>query len=422
MTTEFTPYENTPNIAYVGGANLIPVPVMRANLAIAEFTKLQNRATKRLGILVPTFEIAAKGIETRRQGDDTKSKLIRVPMVYFRVHGARVKLAGWEFAAKVEPVATGNGGMIVSKAPAFTDTLPDVYRDESKGMTCEHCGHIRRRKKCYVLRHDDGTWIQVGSTCLRDFLGHNPEQALRGFDSFYEFESKGRDAAREWFPEIYDSREFLAVTSGAIRVDGWIAKSSYSGNPTVYRVFSYFDWKRKPSKFNAFAAAFEPEESDYERADKALDWIRTVVDTSANKNDYEHNLCLALAGDALDGRLTGIAASGIAAYMREMNRMAEIEKRKEVAKISEFVGDIKERLRDLPVTIDHVKYLSNDYGPVTLIKFRDNLGNVLSWFASGDFNVAAGDKKMLTGTVKKHNDWQGLKETMLTRCKMTPRD
>ena len=46
---------------------------------------------------------------------------------------------------------------------------------------CEHCGLRRRRKATFVVVHvDSGELRQVGSGCLRDFLGgHDPDRACR---------------------------------------------------------------------------------------------------------------------------------------------------------------------------------------------------------------------------------------------------
>jgi hypothetical protein len=52
----------------------------------------------------------------------------------------------------------------------------------------------------------------------------------------------------------------------------------------------------------------------------------------------------------------------------------------------------------------------------TLYAFKDALGNVFKSFYSGyNIKLNKGDVVLLTGTVKKHNEYQGRKETMLNR-------
>jgi hypothetical protein len=46
--------------------------------------------------------------------------------------------------------------------------------------------------------------------------------------------------------------------------------------------------------------------------------------------------------------------------------------------------------------------------------------NVITWFCSGaglDDDIEIGDTLLLTGTVKKHQVYNGVKQTVLNRCK-----
>jgi hypothetical protein len=46
-------------------------------------------------------------------------------------------------------------------------------------------------------------------------------------------------------------------------------------------------------------------------------------------------------------------------------------------------------------------------------------GNVLTWFASNDQDYVPGARVTIDGTVKKHSDYQGVRETALSRVKVT---
>ncbi len=48
---------------------------------------------------------------------------------------------------------------------------------------------------------------------------------------------------------------------------------------------------------------------------------------------------------------------------------------------------------------------------------QDENGNVYVWFASGNFVPDLGSHYHIKGTVKKHDDYKGDKQTILTRCK-----
>ena len=86
---------------------------------------------------------------------------------------------------------------------------------------------------------------------------------------------------------------------------------------------------------------------------------------------------------------------------------------------SEYIGEEKERLRDLHVTLEGSRPVESYYGTSILYTFK--MGeNVLTWFCSGaglSDDIEKGDTILLTGTVKKHQIYNGVKQTVLNRCK-----
>ena len=86
---------------------------------------------------------------------------------------------------------------------------------------------------------------------------------------------------------------------------------------------------------------------------------------------------------------------------------------------SEYIGEEKERLRNLHVVLKGSRLVESYYG--TSILYTFNMGeNVITWFCSGaglDDDIEIGDTLLLTGTVKKHQVYNGVKQTVLNRCK-----
>ena len=85
---------------------------------------------------------------------------------------------------------------------------------------------------------------------------------------------------------------------------------------------------------------------------------------------------------------------------------------------SEFIGDIKQRLRDMEVVYTNCRTIESYYGVSLVYTFK--LGdNVLTWFCSGkgiDPDIEVGEAVLLTGTVKDHKIYNGVKQTYLNRC------
>lgn len=82
---------------------------------------------------------------------------------------------------------------------------------------------------------------------------------------------------------------------------------------------------------------------------------------------------------------------------------------------SEFVGEIKDRLRDLKVTLKDIRSFDGFYGNTNIYTFNYE-GNILVWMTSSYKNIEKGCEYTLTGTIKKHTEYKGVKQTELSRC------
>ena len=85
---------------------------------------------------------------------------------------------------------------------------------------------------------------------------------------------------------------------------------------------------------------------------------------------------------------------------------------------SEFVGEIKERLRDLKVTLTNARAVSSAYGESIMFTFQQE-DNIFVWFTScppDEESAVVGNHYLLTGTVKAHKVYDGVKQTYLNRC------
>ena len=85
---------------------------------------------------------------------------------------------------------------------------------------------------------------------------------------------------------------------------------------------------------------------------------------------------------------------------------------------SEWVGEEKERLRDLSVTVKGLSGFDGMYGWTSVVTFEDEDENIFVWFTSKELSIAIGENVTLTGTVKEHKTYKGVKQTILTRCKI----
>lgn len=82
---------------------------------------------------------------------------------------------------------------------------------------------------------------------------------------------------------------------------------------------------------------------------------------------------------------------------------------------SEWIGEEKERLRDLEVVLTGCHSFDGYYGTTFIYTFHQD-DNVLVWMTSSCKDIEVGDHLFLTGTVKSHDEYKGEKQTKLSRC------
>lgn len=83
--------------------------------------------------------------------------------------------------------------------------------------------------------------------------------------------------------------------------------------------------------------------------------------------------------------------------------------------LSEFVGEVGERLRNLTAVYKSCRGFMGKYGWTNIYTFQSG-ENILVWFTATDCDLEYGTIVDLTGTVKKHEEFRGVKTTQLSRC------
>ena len=85
---------------------------------------------------------------------------------------------------------------------------------------------------------------------------------------------------------------------------------------------------------------------------------------------------------------------------------------------SDYVGEIGERIRNIPVTVRNIRGFDSAYGYKWVYTFEDKNGNIYTWFTTSQQSIMVEDEVSLTGTIKAHVEYKETKTTQLTRCKI----
>lgn len=370
--------------------------IERLETKIADLNKRADRFGLQHMILIKG---EAEYVESKT---DSGEKIIRK---YFPVtiEGPEVQIEGWQLIAALDHSGNGNGN-IVRVSPCWDRIIPEHYRTASS-ENCDHC-HTRRsdRIKTYIL-FKDGEYKQVGSTCLRDFMGHgSPESIAKTAEYLWSFDAAEfeflNDGDRN-YSEYRLLEEVLAHAFIFIRTEGYVSVRKAEEKfitPTKARVLSNLVSKDDDKLI--------PQSRDYEKAKEAIAWARAIEDKT---DDYSWNLHILAEGEYIHRRSTGFACALAYSY----TRATEVK----VEKKNEHFGTVGKRA-EYDLTVTHMKVGEGSNGYWTLIGFIDPENRCAVWFASGvkedEFEV--GKTYHIKATVKNHGEYNGLAQTQLTRC------
>lgn len=330
------------------------------------------------------------------------------------------RYAGWSFVAALTHM---DGETVVRTVPGAE--TPVLYR--TRGPVCDHCGSVRRRTETYVLRHEDGRVVQVGSTCIGDFLGEDLAGNIAAVAATLYAAARGiaEDGCEGMGGGSAETllSEYLPVVAWCVRAQGWMSRTAAReqgiGTATADRALTYLSDPRMRKEVEC-----EPMAEDIELAVAAEAWAEALTDEviGADKGggEYLHNLRVVARSGLVARKTMGIGASMIVAYQRHLGRERARAERAARPNSNAHVGMEGKRETWGPVVLDFVTGYDTDYGYTTVLKFKTAKGATLVWKATNTElgRADVGKKFTLTGTVKKHDEYKGEKQTMISRCKV----
>lgn len=323
------------------------------------------------------------------------------------VEGEAPRYAGWTFVASLEHTPDG---VIVRTVPG--ETLPAAYQTASPN--CDHCRVRRSRSSTYIVRDEGGYLRQVGSTCVRDFLGHKDAETIaRWCEHLATFAGDAEES--EFYgggsQRALDSVEYVAYVVAAIKHSGWVSRTTARNSNGFEQASADFAldqiYERNPKYIT-----LRPTDDDRAEARDAIEWGAE----QDGEGDYLSNLRVVCAPAYVRPRAEGILASVVVAYRRFQER--EVERRTRAERVpGKLLGKVGEKLT-VEATVTGLREIASDFGASFLYTFTTAEGDTVKWFASREQDVKVGDAVRVTATVKGHGEYKGFPETQVTRGKL----
>lgn len=411
------------------------IPDYRVEELEERISKVNKHAAK-LGARSVTLRLT--GAEEMRTTKETYNWVLgkaiahKIRFVEVEVAGEVPRLpGGWELLG----VVNHEEGLPIVKCVPGRE-LPAGQRD--RGNLCDHCQTRRGRKDTFVLRAEDGRVVQVGRTCIAEFLGslaHRPEYILEllAFLRDPTAELGDPEDSDELAPDSFRRGrlkivvEYVVLLSAAcIDEEGWMSrKQSRMGDETATAdVVAWVLWPGEldcKSRERMERIKARVTDALHAEVEAALAWARTYLGA---QDDYLNNLATLASMEAVGADKLGILVSLVAAYRREQDRLRLRERQ---ARTSAHVGAVGERLI-LTLTLKAPpKVFDGDYGMSYRCDLEDADGHTFTWWASSDPSHGGhesgwvpGTTRSVKATVKKHEEFRGVKTTVLTRVSQVP--
>lgn len=381
------------------------VPALNLDTLNKRLSKLSRKARK-YGTAPIGYSIGETFKDKTTIYIDNEPKKITTQFVNITVWGEAPKYGNHTFLARVE---LREGENIVNNI-ANAELNPRFRHMVSE---CDHCGHNRIRNDVYVFANENGEQIAVGKTCLRDFTGcDNPLEITNRAQFLSEIKThidEDYDSFMSGFgSNHYSIHSVLETAAANIREYGWVSKSMQM-NSHDENTLSTADMVGMDLNPNPKHKPVEIVNADKELANETIEYFRNME--PQNNNDYINNLRVILGNDVIIAKHIGLAVSSVNVILR--NKQKETESKNNV---SQYVGNVKERLRNIELTFVREIYMGfGNFGETYMYSFKDNSDNIFTWFTTKrDFNI--GEKYTVDFTVKGHKEYKNIKQTNITRA------
>lgn len=393
----------------------ITIPSERVNELHARIAVLNRKAVK---YSIPPI-VTVLGTEIVTEVGDQKYLNTPVTVAFEPI----VVAGSWSFAASIEhEVIDGKFKNLVS---GYNLLKEDEVKYREYSSDCSHCQTKRQRNLTYIVRSATGETRQVGSSCLKDYIGVSVEAAVMSLTILSELsqlddEEDGFGRRTAGSCQLDYLKEVVAMTIAVVSKHGWMSQAkanmTLKNITTKSLVYSYLH----PTPYDK--ERLYPTKEQNELADSIISrWESTLLVKFETSNDlldtFQYKVALSVALGYVKPKVFSII---VAAANRESG-IIQKEKNPDKEK-DEFIPNCVEKDKVvLDLTVCRITKIPGDYGTVSIMNFKDYEGRKVVWFASSEIDETAwiiGQSYKIKATIKDFKDNVKFgKQTTITRAK-----
>lgn len=295
------------------------------------------------------------------------------------------------------------------------ESLINQYKNTD--FHCDHCRKRVHRNSVVILENEQCERKVVGTSCVKEFTNGLDGNLIAQFNEYTKFLSDQDKELDMLLQGEYDesmSHDFYDSPS---------VKQSYSVAKILsvaIHIIDSYGWEPASSMNATWKHVYEYANNNIEIEDeaiKAIEWVKSLKDSEFG-GSYLFNIRQIIDAEYCSANFFSLLVSLIPTFRKhERNRL--LNEQKEANKnVSTYIGNIGDKFNDSVTYIASYSYQSHfGYGYFHI--FRDDNGNILKWSTGSCVGLNKGDKVLLHGRIKGHEEYRGEKQTSLTRCKVT---
>lgn len=416
------------------------IRLMTQHEALEKVSNNEGRGRRKIkAILEPTMTksnhtiVLVRKIELRPCDCRSESTVKKVPYEARRVElkiPDEVVFAenNWVFGGSVEPsgVDGKNFVNVDLSGENLGFTVPTRYFSLNH-CTCDYCKTNRQRNKTYlVVNQETGEWKQLGKECLKLFVTGIDIDAIATFESFIKDAEDAANPGDEFFYnkgfKFVKIADALALAYAVYRERGYLATRDSVGNPNDLCNKNIVQ-RKLAQQYGCNSDFLNITNSTRDK----IDALTVKADINAAKDaigdveqlpddPYYNNLKVVVANEYIPLNKLGLLVSipkAIDRYEEEKRRQEEKEK---LAAESNYLGSVGEKISVNFVSGREVACCETQFVLLHIYEFKDANGNAVVWKSSSSKDIPKSGT--VTGTVKAHEEYNGIKQTIILRAKI----
>lgn len=332
----------------------------------------------------------------------------------------KIHYENWVVIAVLEHQPYGNLVHLVEGEwrPGKELKLPEKYKTAQS--YCDHCNTMRARNKTVVLYNTETKeFKQVGTTCLKEYTSGIDADMIAAFEECTKepTEFTGFTSHSKWYIDI---KNFLAGVVASSSLYGYISKSrareiNEENNKTTVEATCDLTvhLMSKTSVEKEWKDIYESDDTKT-FVEEALEWIKNL---NAESYSYFDNLKVVCSAELVELKNIGYAASLIASYK---NHLKAEKKKKEAEKQNEmyhYYRNVDDKI-SLQGNLACVANYDTQFGTMYVYKMIQS-SCIFVWKTSKYLGIDdSGKEAMITGKIKEQSEFRGVRQNILTRCKV----